>query len=183
MGMVVARNYPSSDLRSASKDPAFVSQSSPSGAIRRLRDELLEEVARLERCLHEARLTLEPEPLAQAGSEPLLINESKVRRLLAARRIRERQLGEDLFADPAWDLLLEGFAADLGRRRVTVSELCQASNVPASVALRWLRKLEQDGWFIRPDSGDECETIELTAEGSVRLRRYFEVVGPTLFLV
>jgi len=148
--------------------------------MRRLKDELLEEIARLERSLEEARLALEPEPRERGGRGALLVDEHKVRRVLAARRIRERQLGEDLFADPAWDLLLEAFASDLGQKRTTVSELCQATNVPQSVAIRWIKKLEQDEWLIR--SQDEQE-LELTPQGAARLRRYFEVVGSALLLV
>jgi hypothetical protein len=149
----------------------------------RLKEGLLEEIDRLERSLQEARLALDPESAERTRSEALLVDEDKVRRVLAARRIRERQLGEDLFADPAWDLLLEAFAADVGQKNITVSELCLATNVPEPVAIRWVRKLEQDGWFNRPQSSDERPWIELTPEGSVRLRRYFEVVGTALLLV
>jgi DNA-binding IclR family transcriptional regulator len=76
--------------------------------------------------------------------------------------------------------LLEAFAADLGQKRTTVSELCQATIVPQSVAIRWIKKLEQDEWLSR--SQDEQE-LELTAQGAARLRRYFEVVGSALLLV
>jgi predicted transcriptional regulator len=148
-----------------------------------LREGLLEEIVQLERRLQEARLALEPEPHAGTRSGPLLIDEDKVRRVLAARRIRERQLGEDLFADPAWDLLLEAFAADLGQKHLTVAALCLATNVPQSVAIRWIKKLEQDGWLHRSRALEERQSIELTPRGSVRLRRYFEGVGSALLLV
>jgi len=150
--------------------------------MRQLREELLEEIARLERSLEEARLALQPESIAEARSGAFLVDENKVRRVLAARRIRERQLGQDLFADPAWDLLLEAFAAELGQKRTSISQLCLATNVPQSVAIRWIDKLEHDGWLNRPQACDE-QQIELTTEGSVKLRRYFEVVGPAPLLV
>ena len=148
----------------------------------RLREELLEEISRLERSLEEARLALQPDAAAQARSGAFLVDEDKIRRVLAARRIRERQLGQDLFADPAWDLLLEAFAAELGQEHTSVSQLCLATNVPQSVAIRWIDKLAQDGWFNRPQPSDE-QQIELTSEGSVKLRRYFEAVGPVALLV
>ena len=150
--------------------------------MRQLREELLEEIGRLERSLQEARLVLQPEPIAEAPSGAFLVDEDKVRRVLAARRIRERQLGQDLFADPAWDLLLEALAAELGQKSLSVSQLCLATNVPQSIAIRWIDKLEQDGWFNRPQACDE-QQIELTSEGSVKLRRYFEAVGPAALLV
>lgn len=150
--------------------------------MRQLREELLEEIARLEHSLEEARLALQPEPIAEARSGAFPVDEDKVRRVLAARRIRVRQLGQDLFADPAWDLLLEAFAAELGQKRTSISQLCLATNVPQPVAMRWIDKLAQDGWFNRPQASDERQ-IELTPEGSVKLRRYFEAVGPAALLV
>ena len=161
----------------------IVSQLSQAVEADRLREELLEEIGRLERSLHEARLSLESQPSADAGPRVLSIDEHRVRRILAARRIRERQLGEDLFADPAWDLLLEAFAAHLAQKQVGISDLCAASNMPRSVALRWIKKLEQEGWLSAAYANDGRQCMELTPEGSLRLKRYFEVVGPTLLLI
>ena len=181
MGMVLGESAGAVAF-SASRDPFIsVSKSFPSIAPPGLRNELLEEIARLERCLLEARLALEPEPEAEPPLGTLIIDENRIRRLLVARRIRETQLGEELFADPAWDLLLEAFAADLGQKRISISDLCEASTVPHSVTRRWIRKLEEEGWFSPSETADQ--RIELTAEGSARLRRYFEIVGPTLLLV
>jgi hypothetical protein len=112
-----------------------------------------------------------------------VIDEPKVRRILRARRIREQTLGSDLFADPAWDLLLEAFAADLGQRRISVADLCCASPVPSTTALRWIQKLEQDDWLCRAEFADGAEDIELTAQGAVKLRRCFEAIGACVFLI
>lgn len=167
---------------SASRDPPIsVPKSFRPIVTPDIRDELLAEIARLERCLLEARLALEPEPTAKPGSGAVIIDENRIRRLLVARRIRDTHLGDELFADPAWDLLLQAFAADLGQKRMSVSELCEALTVPHSVTRRWIKKLEEDGYFRRREAPDEL--VELTTEGSARLRRYFEIVGPTLLLV
>lgn len=144
-------------------------------------DELLQEISRLEELLRQARRTLDPVSLPEQSGGALSLNEGKIRRVLAARRIRDRQLGEDLFCDPAWDLLLQAFAAQLGQTNVSASDLVQASNVPGSVALRWIRKLEQDGWLSRRSTPDG-EILELTLEGSIRLRRFFEMVAPGLLI-
>ena len=150
--------------------------------MRRIRDELLEEIARLELSLQEARSRLEPESSPESRSESLL-DEHKIRRILVARRIRERLLGADLFADPAWDLLLAALAADLGRKPADLSDLCQTWNIPSSVAERWIRKLEKDGWLNLSGTDREPWQIELTPEGAARLRRYFDMVGPTFLLL
>ncbi len=72
-----------------------------------------------------------------------------VRSIIRARRLREEYLGSDLFADPAWDLLLDLLAARLEGRSVSVSSLCVAAAVPATTALRWISLLEAKGVILR----------------------------------
>ena len=47
----------------------------------------------------------------------------------------------DLFADPAWDILLDLAASRLEGRSVSVSSLCIAAAVPPTTALRWIRMM------------------------------------------
>ncbi|EQB02963.1 hypothetical protein L288_15240 [Sphingobium quisquiliarum P25] len=76
--------------------------------------------------------------------EPAL-TATQVRDLLRARRLRDEFLPGDLFADPAWDMLLDLLAARLEQERVSVSSLCIASSVPPTTALRWIRTLTEKG--------------------------------------
>src|SRR3546814_12784439 len=69
------------------------------------------------------------------------LESAQVRDLLRARRLRDDFLPADLFADPAWDMLLDLLAARLEHGRVSVSSLCIASAVPPTTALRWIRRL------------------------------------------
>jgi DNA-binding MarR family transcriptional regulator len=72
-----------------------------------------------------------------------------------ARHLREQFFEADLFADPAWDMLLDLYEAELSEQRTTVSNLCIASRVPATTALRWLRTLERRRLVDRtPDAND-----------------------------
>src|SRR5690606_9764038 len=73
------------------------------------------------------------------------VTAQQVRDLLRARRLRDEFLPGDLFADPAWDMLLDLFAARLEQERVSVSSLCIASAVPPTTALRWIRTLTEKG--------------------------------------
>ncbi|MFZ2995268.1 winged helix DNA-binding protein [Sphingobium sp.] len=73
------------------------------------------------------------------------ITATQVRELLRARRIRADFLPGDLFADPAWDMLLDLLAARLDHERVSVSSLCIAAAVPPTTALRWIRTLTDRG--------------------------------------
>lgn len=63
----------------------------------------------------------------------------QIRHLISLRRLRERFFSPELFADPAWDILLDLAAARLERRSVSVSSLCIAAAVPPTTALRWIR--------------------------------------------
>jgi hypothetical protein len=96
-----------------------------------------------------------------------------VRAVLKGRRTREAIFGGDLFADPAWDILLEAYAARLSQRRTSVSDLCTAAAVPSSTALRWISKLEQDGWLERHlDALDARRSwVELTSKGVTAMER------------
>lgn len=72
-----------------------------------------------------------------------------VRRMLRQRRLREQYFPADLFADPAWDMLLDLYAARLERQPVSVSSLCIAAAVPATTALRWIKTMTDAGIFLR----------------------------------
>lgn len=69
--------------------------------------------------------------------------------ILRMRRRRDRHLPADLFAEPAWDILLELFIAGERRQPVTVTQACSGSGVPTTTALRWIKLLEQRGCLAR----------------------------------
>ena len=71
------------------------------------------------------------------------------------RTFRDAQFRSALFADPAWDMLLDLFAARLKGKRICVSSLCIAARVPPTTALRWIRNMAEHGEIIRrPDPAD-----------------------------
>lgn len=78
-------------------------------------------------------------PEAAAREEP--ISAHQVRAILRVRRLRDDLVAPDLFADPAWDILLDLLAARLENAKVSVSSLCIAAAVPPTTALRWIRQL------------------------------------------
>ena len=102
-----------------------------------------------------------------------------VRAVIRARRLRSRFFAEELFADPAWDMLLDLLQAELAQLRVPVSSLCIAAAVPATTALRWLKTMTNQGLFVRradPHDGRRV-FVELDPAASMALRRYFAEVG------
>jgi hypothetical protein len=87
------------------------------------------------------------------------IDAAFVRRLIRVRRDRERFFPAEMFADPAWDMLLDLAAARLEGKSVPVSSLCIAAAVPTTTALRWIRSLTEAGIFERRiDPGDARRT-------------------------
>lgn len=84
-----------------------------------------------------------------AEAEAIETNATEIRRVIRARRMRAEFFEGDLFADPAWDMLLDLFAADLEHRQISVSSLCIAAAVPPTTALRWIGTLSEAGLFDR----------------------------------
>lgn len=98
-----------------------------------------------------------------------------VRALLRARRLREQLMIADLFADPAWDILLDLMAARLEKAQVSVSSLCIAAAVPPTTALRWIRHLTDIGLLERqadPNDGRRI-FIALSDHGAGAVQRWF----------
>jgi len=113
------------------------------------------------------------------GADIPLVSADSIRSVIRARRLRARYFSEDLFADPAWDMLLDLLQAEIAQLRVPVSSLCIAAAVPATTALRWLKTMVGNGLFIRradPHDGRRV-FVELAPEASEALRRYFGEVG------
>lgn len=120
-----------------------------------------------------------PRPEPPAGADTPAVSADVVRAVIRARRLRGRYFSEDLFADPAWDMLLDLLQAEIAQLRVPVSSLCIAAAVPATTALRWLKTMVSKGLFIRradPHDGRRV-FVELAPEASRALRRYFGEIG------
>jgi hypothetical protein len=146
--------------------------------------QLSDEVGRIAATL--ARLSAGPDlapkaverPAVASGDVPAVSGDT-VRSVIRARRVRSRFFDEELFADPAWDMLLDLLQAEIAQHRVPVSSLCIAAAVPATTALRWIKTMTDNGLFNRradPHDGRRV-FIELAPETSMSLRRYFAEVG------
>lgn len=101
--------------------------------------------------------------------------EDRIKRILKLRSSRRRIFQDELFGEPAWDMLLELYAVGLGGQTVSVSSLCIASGVPCTTALRWIRNLETHGWIQRardPKDGRRF-FVSLTGKGHKAMERFF----------
>jgi hypothetical protein len=78
-----------------------------------------------------------------------------VRDIIRRRRARSQFFPAELFADPAWDILLDLAAARLEGKRVSISSLCIAADVPTTTALRWIKGMTEAGILVRHDDPDD----------------------------
>lgn len=110
---------------------------------------------------------------------PPLPDASLVRRIIRNRQQRARFFEGELFADPAWDILLDLTAARVEHVRVSVTSLCIASGVPPTTALRWIGQMKDAGLLQRiEDETDRRRAfITLTDQASEQMARYFASLG------
>lgn len=94
---------------------------------------------------------------------------------LKARRRREEMFGPGLFADPAWDILLDLYTAAARGKSVQISSLAQAARVPHSTAIRWASILTRAGIVERrkdPTDGRRVH-VSLSAAASALMEDFF----------
>lgn len=115
-------------------------------------------------------------PLEQGGSRRASDLAQRVHGYLVARRARRVVLEGDWFADPAWDLLLDLFAAQYLGRRVSISSACIAASVPPTTALRWIDKLVDEGVLLREDDplDGRRSYLGLAPDVAARLEQWVE---------
>ncbi len=113
------------------------------------------------------------------AARPPLPDPRLVRRIIRQRQLRARFFDGDLFADPAWDMLLDLTAARVEHTRVSVTSLCIASGVPPTTALRWIGQMTEAGLFerVEDDTDRRRAFIALTDKAADAMARYFAELG------
>ncbi|MBA4354232.1 MAG: MarR family transcriptional regulator, partial [Novosphingobium sp.] len=102
-----------------------------------------------------------------------------VRKIIRQRQLRGRLFAGDLFADPAWDMLLDLTAARAEHKRVSVTSLCIASGVPPTTALRWISQMTDIGLFCRAEDDTDRRRafIALSDKAAETMAHFFAEVG------
>jgi DNA-binding MarR family transcriptional regulator len=105
----------------------------------------------------------------------MAVKAQQVRSTIKSRRLREDVFGENLFGEPAWDMLLDLYASHLEQKRVSVSSLQIASAVPGTTALRWMTRLEAKGLILRHADPFDARRVfvELSEDGLQLMERYW----------
>ncbi|HEX9954272.1 MAG TPA: MarR family winged helix-turn-helix transcriptional regulator [Allosphingosinicella sp.] len=134
--------------------------------------QISEEVGRIASAL--AALSEEDFAASEAAKGKIRIDAGLVRAMIRARRLRDQFFHSELFVDPAWDMLLDLFAARLEKRKVAVSSLCIAAAVPPTTALRWIKSLSDQGLFVRSADAEDGRRvfIELSDQSAAAMEAY-----------
>ncbi|MES2902955.1 MAG: hypothetical protein V4696_02100 [Pseudomonadota bacterium] len=94
--------------------------------------------------------------------------------VLEARSRRAKFLPLQVFSEPAWDMLLQLYAAHVAGRRISIENLCALSAAPASIAMRWLNSLVDLGLAEKTLCGnDPPSLVQLTRTGLDAMDSYF----------
>ena len=97
-----------------------------------------------------------------------------------SRRKRDLIFGSnDLFGEPAWDMIVDLYIASEEGMRVSVSSLCIASAGPMTTALRWISILESEGIIFRVADENDARRVFLflTEDARDRVRSHFRSHG------
>lgn len=123
--------------------------------------------------------TVDPTPQAATNREADRL--TTVLAWIKGRSNRNQVFGNDLFAEPAWDMLLDLYANYRLNRVVTIGDLCVASRAPMSTALRWLGLLERKNLVCRTaDPLDRRRAfITLTDEGRAKMEKTLDSTTDT----
>lgn len=102
-----------------------------------------------------------------------------VRDVIDARRLRTQFFDTRLLGEPAWDMLLELFHAEIAKHSISLTSLSVAASVPAATALRWIKvMIEADLVRFPAESSDaRCEHVELSPMASKAMQKYFNALG------
>lgn len=111
-----------------------------------------------------------------ADAEQSSLALSNARRTVRRRLLRRQLVGADeLFGEPAWEILLDLFIHEGEARSVSTSSACIASGLPTTSALRLLRRLCEEGLISREADRDDGRRnyVRLSPDLTHRLTAYF----------
>lgn len=96
-----------------------------------------------------------------------------------ARRARSEYFSSELFAEPAWDLLLAAYCFERPGLPLTVSGLGHASECALTTALRWVERLSAAGLLVRQkwQTDGRMTHVCLSERAREQMRRYLERVA------
>ena len=103
----------------------------------------------------------------------------RARIILHSRRVRERYFKRAMFGEPAWDILLVLYIADLSGTRQTIGKLAEWIETPLTTAVRWIGYLEKERLVERQPHPTDKRTvyIQLLPKGRQAMGEYLSEMG------
>ena len=143
-------------------------------ALRRSAYEMIELASRIDRAVtdqtpHKVEGRRRPAPL----DDRKLVLAARV--AYRSRRERDQYLDADLFGEPAWDILLDLFIAQIEGRPMGVQATCFGAGVPPTTALRYVKTLEEERRLIEREAHPTDRRVfflRLTGKGLCAMREY-----------
>lgn len=102
------------------------------------------------------------------------------RQAYATRRKRSAIFGcAEIFGEPAWDILLDLYIANVENKPVSVSSACIGSAAPPTTGLRWLGVLAEEGLILREHDPEDQRRVlvRLTDRGLAAMDDFFASAG------
>lgn len=92
------------------------------------------------------------------------------------RRRRSQFFNAGLFSDPAWDMLLELYLAQVEQRRLSIGGLCSAAEVPLTTGLRWIDAFSREDLLRKAADPLDARRVwvSLTPEAATAMNAYFD---------
>lgn len=104
---------------------------------------------------------------------------NRARALIEQRRLRRRFLPEELFHEPAWDMLLALYVASHDQRVMNVKTLVSAADAPVTTSQRWIEHLAKLGLVRRMVDPIDRRRIEvsLSDDGRRAIEAYLAAIA------
>lgn len=149
-----------------------IQQGSRTWQIESARSEIKEAMSKLEMLLDV------PNPAAECAT----VDEKGIRAIRHARALRRKYFDARLFSDPAWDMLLDLYEAELGQRKISIGSLGLGADIPPTTALRWVNHLLDMGLVQRRNDPVDGRRvfISLSDKGLKAMQGYFAAAGPAI---
>lgn len=159
--------------------PPLANSADPS-QIKPLADQLMQIALQLRASTDDALGAVDEEARAEDGEGKRSRHAELARRAYALRRRRAAIFGHDeLFGEPAWDILLDLYIAEADGKPVSVSSACIGSAAPPTTGLRWLGVLAEHDLVLREhDPVDQRRVlVRLTQRGIEAMDRFFALAA------
>ena len=133
--------------------------------------------------VHQSALSISGQTPSETRLTDRHHREKQILEIIQARAARTAFLNVDIFHDPAWEILLALYAANLGCRSITIGSLSLVSRVPASTAIRYLKCLGKEGLLLQEgeDQNDELASVQLSKKGVAAMESYFDYLNSGKF--